>query len=44
MLKILKFQYRFKIHNAQLNRRQFTRDYYGLKKQILVSKSAEMCG
>ena len=29
--KILKFQYRFKVHNTQLNRRQFTRNYYGLK-------------
>ena len=29
--KILKFQYRFKVHNTQLNRRQSTRHCYDLK-------------
>ena len=32
---ILKFQYRFKIHNTQLNRRLSTRNYFGLKVQFL---------
>ena len=31
MTKNLKFQYRYKIHNAQLNRSLFTRNYFGLK-------------
>ena len=29
--KTLKFQYRFKVHNTQINRRKFTRNYFGLK-------------
>ena len=32
---ILKFQHRFKIHSTQLNRRLFTRNYFGLKVQFL---------
>ena len=32
---ILKLQYRFKIHNTQLNRRLSTRNYFGLKVQFL---------
>ena len=32
---ILKLQYRFKIHNIQLNRRLSTRNYFGLKVQFL---------
>ena len=38
MAKILKFQYRFKIHNTELN---LTEDYS--LKTILISKSAKVC-
>ena len=31
MKKVLKFQYRFKIRNTQLDRRQLAGNYFGLK-------------
>ena len=31
---ILKFQYRFKIHNTQLNRKKLAGNYFGLKVQF----------
>ena len=38
---MVKFQYRFKIHNTQLNRRLFTQNYFGQQK--FISKSLKNC-
>ena len=34
MVKILKFQYSFKIHNTELTEDELTRNYTGLKVQF----------
>ena len=40
--KILKIQYRFKIHNTLLSRRIFTQKLFWPKSTILISKSAKV--